>query len=270
MAAEDQSGKAGKLGKDLAEDQSGKAGGNAFLVKPAFLDGSLVECARVGRTGKERLPPEDESKHLQPVTAIIFREGEKAFVMAREIEKSREIHLKKLLRDGTGALIVEPPPCAVGENAPAEFAGGQVVHTPKIAEHLGRGRGLLTPAPGAAIKWPAPALGLDDREAELIALPFLGKAVGAVLSPRIMSATCSARRLYVETQEMDQQCFDRFRSQEMLQRLGTAGHRARPPGRKRRGFAAEGLPSTRVAQGQARLDRLRSGFHWVNRHSENR
>ena len=140
-----------------------------------------MECARVGRTGKERLPPEDESKHLQPVTAIVFREGEKAFVMAREIEKSREIHLKKLLRDGTGALIVEPPPCTVGENAPAEFAGGQVVHAPKIAEHLGRGRGLLTPAPGAAIKWPAPAFGLDDREAELIALPFLGKAVGAVL-----------------------------------------------------------------------------------------
>ena len=149
---------AGKLGKDLAEDQSGKAGGNAFLVKPAFLDGSLVECARVGRTGKERLPPEDESKHLQPVTAIVFREGEKDFVMAREIEKSREIHLKKLLRDGTGALIIEPPPCTVGENAPAEFAGGQVVHAPKIAEHLGRGRGLLTPAPGAAIKWPAQRL----------------------------------------------------------------------------------------------------------------
>ena len=68
---------AGKLGKDLAEDQSGKAGGDAFLVKPAFLDGSLVECARVGRPGKERLPPEDESKHLQPVTAIIFRGGRK-------------------------------------------------------------------------------------------------------------------------------------------------------------------------------------------------
>ena len=101
--------------------------------------------------------------------------------MAGEIEKRREIHLEKLLRDGPGPLVVEPPSCAVGENAPAEFAGGQIVHPPKITEHLGRGRGLLAPAPGAAIQWAPPALGLDDREAELVALPFLGEAVGAVL-----------------------------------------------------------------------------------------
>ena len=143
---------AGKFGEDLAEDQSGKTGGNAFLVKPAFLDGALVKRARVGRPSDESFPPEDERKHLQPATAIRFREGEQTVVMAGEIEKLREIHLKKLLRDRPGTLIVEPPPRAVGENAPAEFAGGQVIHAPKIAEHLGRGRGLLALAPGATIK----------------------------------------------------------------------------------------------------------------------
>ena len=101
--------------------------------------------------------------------------------MAGEIKKRCEIDFEELLRDGPDTLIIEPPPGAVGEDAPAEFSGGQVIHTPKIAEHLGRGRGLLAPAPGAAIQWAPPSLGLDDREAELVALPFLGKAIGAVL-----------------------------------------------------------------------------------------
>ena len=51
---------AGKPRKDPLEDQSGKTSGDAFLVKPAFLDGALVERARVGRPGKESLAPEDE------------------------------------------------------------------------------------------------------------------------------------------------------------------------------------------------------------------
>ena len=86
---------AGKFGEDLAEDQSGKTGGNAFLVKTAFLDGALVKRARVGRPSDESFPPEDERKHLQPATAIRFREGEQTVVMAGEIEKRREIHLEK-------------------------------------------------------------------------------------------------------------------------------------------------------------------------------
>ena len=52
----------GKLRKDLSEDQSGKIGGDAFLVKPAFLDGTLVERSRIGRSSDESRPPEDEQR----------------------------------------------------------------------------------------------------------------------------------------------------------------------------------------------------------------
>ena len=91
-------------GKTWLEDQSGKTGGDAFLVKPAFLDGALVERARVGRPGKESLAPEDEHKHLQPVTAIRFREGKQAVVMAGEIEKRREIDFEETAPRRTGRL----------------------------------------------------------------------------------------------------------------------------------------------------------------------
>ena len=78
-------------------------------------------------------------------------------------------------------MVIEPPPGAVGKNAPAELAGGQVIHAPKIAQQLGRGGIFLAPTPGAAVERSEPALGLDNRESELITLPFLREAIGAVL-----------------------------------------------------------------------------------------
>ena len=172
----------GKFWEDLLEDQSGKTGRNPFLVKPAFLNGALVERPWVSRPSKESFAPKDEHEHLQPVIPLGFGEGEQAVIVSREIKKRCEIDFEKLLRNRPGALIVEPPPGAIGENAPAEFAGGQVIHTPKIAKHLGRWRGLLSPSPGAAVQWTPPALRLDDCEAELIALPVLSKTVRAVFS----------------------------------------------------------------------------------------
>ena len=108
-----------------------------------------------------------------------FGEGEQAVIVSREIKERCEIGFEELLRNRPGTLIVDPPPGAIGENAPAEFAGGQVIHTPKIAKHLRRRRRLLSPSPGAAIQWTPPALRLDDCEAELVALPFLSKTVRA-------------------------------------------------------------------------------------------
>ncbi len=165
----------------MAEDQIGKTGGNAFFVESAFLDGTLVAGPRVGRPGKKGLAPEDEHEHLQPMAPFGFGEGERAFVVAGKIEKRCEIDFEELFRDGAGTLVIEPPPGAIRENAPAEFAGRQIVYAPKIAEHLSRGGVFLTPATRTAVERPEPALGLDDRETKLITLPFLGETVGAVL-----------------------------------------------------------------------------------------
>ena len=157
-------------------------GGGAFFVESAFLDGALVERARISRPSDESLPPKDEHEHLKPMVPRGVGEGEQAFIVAGEIEKRREIDFEELLRDGPSTLVIEPPPCTVGEDAPSQLTGRQVVHAPKVAEHLSRGRVFLAPASGAAVERAQPALGLDDRETELIALPFLGEAIGTVLS----------------------------------------------------------------------------------------
>ena len=101
--------------------------------------------------------------------------------MAGKVEERREIDLEELLGDRPRALVVEPPPRAVGENAPAEVAGGYIVDPPQVAQHLGRWRRLLAVPPGAAVERALPALGLHHCKAELVAPPFLGEAVGLAL-----------------------------------------------------------------------------------------
>ena len=126
-----------------------------------------------------------EAVEIQRLANVRFDpvgEGEQAVIVAGEIEKRREIDFEEVLRDGPSTLVIEPPPCTVGEDAPSQLAGRQIVHAPKVAEHLSRGRVFLAPATGAAVERAQPALGLDDRETELIALPFLGEAIGTVLS----------------------------------------------------------------------------------------
>ena len=81
-----------------------------------------------------------------------FGEGEQPLVVAGKIENRREIDFKELLRDGPGALVIEAPLGTVRKNPPAEFAGTQIVHAPKIAKHLGRRRVFLAPAAGAAVE----------------------------------------------------------------------------------------------------------------------
>ena len=105
-----------------------------------------MKRARIGRPRDERRPPEDEREHGEPVTTLVGREGKQTFVVAGEVEERREVELEELLRDGAGSLIIEPPPGAVGEDAPAQRARGQVIDPPQVAQHLGRGRGVLPPA----------------------------------------------------------------------------------------------------------------------------
>ena len=88
---------------------------------------------------------------------------------------------KKLFRDGAGALVIKPPPAAVGENAPPEITGGQILDAAQIAEHLGRRGGFLPAPAGAAIERANPSLGFDDGEAEAITFPFFPESVGSCL-----------------------------------------------------------------------------------------
>ena len=140
-----------------------------------------MEGAFVGRAGQEGLAPEDQRKQPERVAALRRAEGEEAFVVAGEIEDRREIDLEELFGHRPGALVVEPPACAVGENTPTERARREIVDASQIAQHLGRWRRLLAGSPGVAVERTQPALGLHDRKTELVAPPLLGEAVGPAL-----------------------------------------------------------------------------------------
>ena len=68
----------------------------------------------------------------------------------------------------------------IGQDAPAELAGGHVVHTAQIAQHLRRGGGFLATSSRTAIERPKPPFGLDNGKAVLITPPVLVKTVGTI------------------------------------------------------------------------------------------
>ena len=138
-----------------------------------------MERARVGGAGKKRLAPEDQCKHRQPMAAAVLAQSEQIAAAGGNVEDRRKIDLEKLFRDRARAGEVEPPAGAVGENAPAQLAGRQIVHAPQITKHLRRGRGFFAAPLGAAVERTPPALGLDDRRAQLVTLPFFYEQVGA-------------------------------------------------------------------------------------------
>ena len=128
------------------------------------------------------------------MTAFRLVERKQTVVVAGELEDRREIDLEELLRDRPRALVVEPPPRTIGEDAPAKVAGSHIVDPPQVAQHLGRWRRFLAVPPGAAVERALPAFGFDDRETELVALPLLGEAVGPALR-RIVSEQQAVRHI---------------------------------------------------------------------------
>ena len=95
-----------------------------------------MEGARVARRRQKGGAAENEGKDPQPVPAIRLRQGEQAAVMAGDCKHDAEVQLEKLLGDRTCALVVQPPPRAIGQYAPTKFAGGEVFHAAQIAKHL--------------------------------------------------------------------------------------------------------------------------------------
>ena len=111
----------------------------------------------------------------------IGRKGEQAVVVPRNIENRREIYLEELFGDGPRACVVQTPVSAIGENAPAELAGGQIVDAPEVTQHLGGRRRLLAPSPGAAVERSKPSFRLHDCLAVFVASPVLSDLVGTLL-----------------------------------------------------------------------------------------
>ena len=140
-----------------------------------------MEGLPVRRAGHKGIPPEDKREYLQPVSPGIGRKGEQAVVVPRNIENRREIDFEELFGDGPRACVVQAPVRAIGENAPAELACGQIVDAPEVTQHLGGGRRFLAPSPGAAVERSKPSFRLHDSLAVFVAGPVFSDLVGPPL-----------------------------------------------------------------------------------------
>ena len=96
-----------------------------------------MEGARIARRAEKGGAAENKGEDPQPVAPICLRQGEQAAVMARDCKHGGRSSSKNCFGNRTRALIVESPPRAIGQNAPAELAGGEIVHAAQIAKHLG-------------------------------------------------------------------------------------------------------------------------------------
>jgi hypothetical protein len=135
--------------------------------------------ALAAMVGQEGGAAEQQDEQLEGVSTPggVVGEGLGALVEEVEIaagtaERLAEVDFQEVLGDGEGSAEIEPPMAAVGEDAPAEVAFRDVSDPTQVAEHLRRGHAFFRLPPGLlAVEHAVPALGLDDAQAVLEALP---------------------------------------------------------------------------------------------------
>ena len=101
----------------------------------------------------------------------------KQVIAAIQCQNAAQIDFEKLFRDRTRASPIESPLGAIGQNAPAELAAGQIIDPAQITQHLcGRCRGFV-PA-RRTIQRTRPALAFDDGQPVGIPLPLIAMRIG--------------------------------------------------------------------------------------------
>ncbi|MEQ1615334.1 MAG: hypothetical protein ABL904_21495 [Hyphomicrobiaceae bacterium] len=94
--------------------------------------------------------------------------------VTREFQRFGKIKFEVVFRDRQGALEVEAPFFAVGEDAEANLAGRLHIDTAEVLHHLhGWHAILMRVAFVGAVQGAAPTLGLSDCKAVLVALPLI-------------------------------------------------------------------------------------------------
>ena len=179
----------GQLGEHLVEHLVGQVVSDARFPLLALLQGDRVEAGTRFR-GQERLPPEQDDEQLEGVATL---GGHRLFVAAapieqvqfaaRQVEGLAEVDLQEVFGDRQGALEIEPPAAAVGQDPPTQPAFGNVVDPAQVAQHLGGGHAVL--ALGLPIQDEVPLLGFHQTDAVAKSLPGIGLRAAAVEGVRI-------------------------------------------------------------------------------------
>ena len=69
----------------------------------------------------------------------------------------------------------------IGQDTPAEVAGGQILRTPQITQHLRRRRRFLAAPSRSTVKRAQPPFRLDHRQPVLVTIPVRDNSVGWLL-----------------------------------------------------------------------------------------
>ena len=129
----------GKAGKNFGEYARPQILRNFFFIKPCFVERISVQTATGGIPilRQEGGATEKQIKQAQGV----FRVGRVQFrLYAGNIQRCGKVNFEKFFRAGTRILPVEPPDCAIGEDAPFDFAIGRDIRPREVTQHLRRGR----------------------------------------------------------------------------------------------------------------------------------
>jgi hypothetical protein len=121
----------GEDGKHRAEHDAGEVASDLLLPPPALLQRDGVEGAALFG-GDEGNAAENEQEQPQCMVGGEIARIEQIGSAARKTEDLAEIDFKEILCWRQGALPVESPEPAIGEDAPAERAACDVFGAPKI------------------------------------------------------------------------------------------------------------------------------------------
>ena len=138
--------------EDALEDHPRQILGDLLLVAAALGQGRFEEGLGGAFLGRERFPAEEQVEDEQ----ILFAAG---------CEQVRQVSLEVAAGPGPGAVVVEAPDAAVGEQAPAQAAlrldlgGGQVAEDLAVG-----GPGVESGLPVALVQGQAEALALLQGE----------------------------------------------------------------------------------------------------------
>ena len=95
-----------------------------------------MEGARIGSGRQKRFPAKYQREDAQGMASLLVIQLEQAIAMAGDSQDGRKVEFEELFGHGARTGIVQPPPIAIRQDAPTQIAGGQVINTSQITEHL--------------------------------------------------------------------------------------------------------------------------------------
>ena len=127
-----------RVGEKLDEHEVGQVPRDPRLPVPALVEREKMEGAAIGRALDKGGMAENQGEDAEPMRALrLVALGEQVGEPGN-IEQAREVDLEIFFGARFGALVVEPPQPAIGQDAPLDAAVGERLGARQVAEDLAR------------------------------------------------------------------------------------------------------------------------------------